>query len=133
MIMSPIACDDNHTFAPTTGRINYYTQSEMIGTEFFAKKTVGMLSSDQNYVWNPSSSVFKHVYGFDDNLLHNLDYSINSGKFNHDGSVKIFRLNHILEFQRKGLLSSDVQPPIYISNLGFSRIYDNFAMSGYIG
>ena len=133
MIMSPIACDDNHIFAPTTGRVNYYTQSEMIGTEFFAKKTMGMLSSDTNYISNPSSSVFLHVYDFDDNLLHNLDYSINSGKFDHDGSVKIFRLNHILEFQRKGLLFPDVQLPMYISNLGFSRIYDNYAMSGYIG
>ncbi len=133
MIMGSVACDDNHTFAPTTGRINYYTQSEMIGTEFFAKNTMGALSSDMNYAYNPSSSVFMYIYGFDHSLLDNLDYSINSGKFNHDESIKIFRRNHILEFQRRGLLSSDVHPQTYISDLGFSRIYDNFAMSGYIG
>lgn len=133
MIMNPSTCDDNHTFAPTTGRTNYYTQSEMTGSEFFAKKTTSVLSSDMNYAFNPSSSIFKHVYDIDYDRLHNLDFSINSGEFDHDGSVKIFRLSHILEFQRKGFLAPNLQPPIYISNMGFSKIYDNFAMSGYIG
>ena len=134
-IMSITACVDNHTFAPIIGRTAYYTQSEISGSEFFGENAVGMISSDFYYSYNPSSSIFEHVYGFDRKRLRNLESSINSGEFYHDGSIKIIRSSNIQEFERRGFISQNILPnvDIYLSNSGFNKIYDNSAMFGYTG
>ena len=134
-IMSITACVDNHTFAPIIGRTAYYTQSELSGSEFFGENAVGVISSDFYYSYNPSSSIFEHIYGFDRKRLHNLELSINSGEFYHDGSVKIIRSSLIQEFERQGFISQNILPnvDIFLSNSGFNKIYDNSAMLGYIG
>lgn len=135
MIMSPAANIDNHMFSPTTGSTYAYTQSEMVASEFFAKNTVGVISSDANYCTNPSSSVFIHAYGINQGHLLCLDDSLISGKFNYDGSVKIVRSIWFHEPMIKGGLSLPVRPDLnnYLSNLGFNSIYVNPTTSGFIG
>jgi len=133
-IMSISACVDNHAFASITGRTLYYSQPEIFGSDFFGKKAKGIISCDK-YSVSPASSVFLLTYDFDSSRLQNLEYSLNRGEFYHDGSIKIIRRNFISDFQKKGYLSSNIQPDInkFLSNSGFNRIYDNPAMTGYIG
>jgi hypothetical protein len=135
MIMSPPANVDNHILSPVTGSTYAYTQSEMVAGEFFAANAMGMLSSDTNYCTNPSSSVFAHVYGIDRGRLLSLDDSLVSGKFDHDGSVKILRSKWLREPLKRGGLSLPVRPDLddYLSNLGFNSIYESSTISGYIG
>ena len=135
MIMSPPANVDNHILSPVTGSTYAYTQSEMVASEFFAANAMGMLSSDTNYCTNPSSSVFAHVYGIDRGRLLSLDDSLVSGKFDHDGSVKILRSKWLREPLKRGGLSLPVRPDLddYLSNLGFNSIYESSTISGYIG
>ena len=135
MIMSTPANIDNHMFSQTTGVTYAYTQSEMVASEFFAKNTVGVISSDANYCTNPSSSVFIHAYGINQGHLLCLDDSLISGKFNYDGSVKIVRSIWFHEPMIKGGLSLPVRPDLnnYLSNLGFNSIYVNPTTSGFIG
>lgn len=75
------------------------------------------------------------MYGFDRKRLRNLESSINSGEFYHDGSIKIIRSSNIQEFERRGFISQNILPnvDIYLSNSGFNKIYDNSAMFGYTG
>jgi len=135
MILSPPANIDNHIFSPLTGSRNAYTQSEMVASEFFALNTVGVIASDGTYCTNPSSSVFTHVYGINRERLHNLDHSLILGEFDHDGSVKILRAKWFREPLIRGGLSLPVRQDLnaYVSDLGFNRIYDNFAVTGYTG
>ncbi len=133
MILSPWGNNDNHTLTPTLGTSNYFTESELIGTDFFAKKTIGIISSDSNYAYNPSSSLFEQVYGINRNRLKNLDPEIGSAEFSRDGSIKILRSRQIEELRRRKLLSSKINPDInnYLTNNGFNKIYDNKVMTGY--
>lgn len=135
MLMSPAGNNDNYTFTPILGKPYYYTQSEMSGSDFFAEKSTGVLSSDRIYATNPSSSVFMHLYNINPQRLYSLDSEINSGEFNHDGSIKIFRWRYIKQYQMKGIYTSNIYPDLrtYISNSGFDKIYDNSVMTGYIG
>jgi len=139
MIMSPPANVDNHIFSPVSGYTYAYTQSEMAASDFFATNTISEISSDFNYCTNPSSSVFVHVYGIDPVRLKSLDPSLVTGKFDHDTSVKILRIKWLKEPVIMWGLKLSVPPAIrhdlnaYVSNFGFSRIYENPAVSGYIG
>jgi hypothetical protein len=135
MIMSTPANVDNHIFSPVTGSTYAYTQSEMVASKFFAKNTIGVISSDANYCTNPSSSVFTHTYGINRERLLRLDDSLVFGEFDHDGSVKILRSKWLQEPLKRGGLSLSVHPDLnnYVSNLGFNRIYESPTMSGYIG
>jgi hypothetical protein len=135
MIMSTSANIDNHICSPVTGSTSAYTQSEMVASDFFAKNTVGVISSDANYCTNPSSSVFSHAYGVDPERLHCLDGSLVFGEFDHDGSVKIVRSKWFHESLMRGGLSLPVRRDLndYLSNLGFNKIYESPTMSGFIG
>lgn len=136
MILTPPANVDNHLFSPVSGYTYAYTQSEMVASDFFAANTIGTISSDFNYCTNPSSSVFVHEYGIDPGRLLSLDLSLVSGKFDHDSSVKILRSRRLKEpVIMWGLKLPIARPDLsdYVSNCGFSRIYDNPAVSGYIG
>jgi hypothetical protein len=132
-IMSVETCEDNHTFAPVTGRTLYYTQSEIAGSDFFGKNTIGTISSDYIYSVCTSSSIFFHLYGFDFSRLNILDYSLNTGEFHHDNSIKIIRNSLISGYMKKGYLSPEIQPDIdkYLSMSGFSKIYASNTMTGY--
>jgi hypothetical protein len=134
--MSPTGNNDSHTLTPSLGTIsNFYTQSEISGSDFFAKNSVGVLSSDFNYAYNPSSSIFENMYGINRERLKMLDLEMSSGEFIHDGSIKILRSRQITNLQRTGEFSSTIRPDIdtYLVNSGFDKIYDNSVMTGYIG
>lgn len=135
MILSTPANTDNHIFSPTTGSTSAYTQSEVSGSEFFAMKSIGSLSSDFHYCTCPSSSVFIHAYTISPERLLTLDDSLVSDKFNHDGSIKILRSKWHRETLKRGSIMLRIRPDLgdYVSNLGFNKIYDNPAMTGYIG
>ena len=135
MIMSTPANIDNHMFSQTTGVTYAYTQSEMVGSDFFAANAIGVISSDGNYCTNPSSSVFSHAYGISPERLHCLDASLVTGEFKHDGSVKIIRSKCLQEPMIRGGLSLSVRSDLnsYVSDLGFNRIYVSSAVSGYTG
>lgn len=128
MLMGPSGHDDNHTFTPTLGTQSYYTESEMVGSDFFAKKTIGVLSVDEYH-----GDIFYYVYS--KNILPSLNSAFNSGEFQHDNSIKIFRLRFISQLQRQGRFSSKIGPDLnsYMSKSGFDKIYDSSAITGYIG
>lgn len=135
MIMSSPANIDNHTFSPVTGSTYAYTQSEMIASGFFALNAIGVLSSDFWYCSFPTSSVFVNVYGIGPERLQTLDYSLISGEFYHDGSIKIIRSKYSQEPLIRREHSLRVLPDLsnYLFNLGFNKIYDNPTTTGYFG
>lgn len=135
MIMSVPANIDNHIFSPVTGSTYAYSQSERVASDFFAQNSVGTLSSDRVYCTNPSSSIFTNVYGMNLSRLFNLDNSLIYGEFDHDGSIKILRSKLLREPLERGGLSLHLRQDmeIYVSRLGFNRIYHNSMVSGYIG
>jgi len=134
-VMSITGCIDNHYFAPVSGSKMYYTQSELTGSDFFGRNAKGIIASDFHHGYNPSSSLFVHIYGFNQTNMYNLDLSLNSGNFTYDESIKIIRQDHVEEFTRKGYLSPIIRddPTIHLSNLGFNKIYGNSEISGYTG
>jgi hypothetical protein len=135
MIMTPSGSPDNHGLVPEKPYWSYYTESEMSGNDFFGYNSIGDIYSDRVHAISPSSSVFEHVYGINRDRLHMLDFNIQSGLFEHDNSIKIFRSKRILEFQRVGVFSPIIQPDLdtYLSNRGFNKIYENPMMTGYNG
>jgi len=134
MILTPAGSPDNHIFTPSKQYWSYYTESEISGSELFAFKSSGMLSSDRDYAVHTSSSIFQHIYGIDSNRLLMLDLEIQSGIFDHDNSIKIFRERRTLEFQRAGVFSPKIQPDLetYLSRCGFNKIYESPTITGYI-
>lgn len=135
MIMSPPANIDNHIFSPVTGFTYAYTQSEIVASDFFAVHAAGAIASDSAYCTNPSSSMFAHVYGIGEERLIELDDSLISGTFDRDGSMKIIRSKWLREPMIMGGLILHVRPDInaHISSLGFNRVYENAAATGYTG
>jgi hypothetical protein len=135
MIMSTPANIDNHVLSPITGSTFAYTQSEVVASDFFAVSVTNELSSDFYYCTNPSSSVFIHAYAIAPERLHTLDNSLVSGEFDHDGSVKIVRSKWHRETLKRGDVALYIRSDMdtYVSNLGFSKIYDSPAMTGYTG
>jgi hypothetical protein len=129
MLMSPYGNNDNRFINPIMGNINFYTQSEITGGDFFTKKTTGLLSADGKF-----DLIFNHVYTVS-NLQNPLEITSNSGKSEKDDSVKIFMSSYFLEHQRKGLFSSKARLDLnsYLSKSGSDKIYDSSAMTGYIG
>lgn len=132
-VMSITGCVDNHYFAPITGSKMYYTQSELTGSVFFGRNAEGIITSDFHHGYNPSSSLFVHIYGFQQKQINNLDLSLNSGNFAYDESIKIIRHEYVEEFARKGFLSPVIPDDLngHLSNLGFYKIYGNSKVSGY--
>jgi hypothetical protein len=134
MIMTPTGSPDNHLIAHSKNYWSYYSDSENAGNDFFAYNSVGDLYSDRNHAIT-TSSVFEQVYGINRDRLHMLDFNIQSGMFEHDNSIKIFRSKRIAEFQRVGVISPKIKPNLdtYMSQNGFNKIYQNPMMTGYIG
>lgn len=134
MIMGAYGNDDNHFLIPNLGRSNFYTQAEITGSKFFADKSTGLISSDITYAYNPSSSVFEHVYGINREKLAILDLKVISNIVSHDDSLKIIRTRYISDIQTKSEFPSNTQPDdyIYIFNSNFNKIYENPTVFGYI-
>lgn len=134
MILTPTASPDCHILSSSKQYWSYYTDSEMSGNDFFGYKSIGDLSSDRDHSYS-TSSIFEHVYGFKRDKLHMIDISIQSGFFEHDNSIKIFRLKRISEFQRVGVFSPNIIPDLdtYMSRSGFNKIYESTTMTGYTG
>ena len=124
---------DCNEITPSSVNTLYYTQSEMIGSEFIGNKAVGLISSDVTYCVNPSSSVFMNVHNIDKRRLQMLDLSYFTGEFEHDGSIKVIRAAYLNEIRTKSLLSDYISPDesVYLSSLGFDKIYDNSAITAY--
>ncbi len=124
---------DCNTITPSSVNTLYYSQSEMIGSEFIGNKAVSVISSDITYCVNPSSSVFMNVYNINKERLQMLDLSYFTGEFARDGSIKVIRAAYLNEIQLKGLLSNYISPDAstYLSSSGFDKIYDNHAITAY--
>ncbi|QYZ79863.1 hypothetical protein E2N92_10730 [Methanofollis formosanus] len=124
---------DNNELTPVSATSLYYTQSEMAGSDFVGARSIGLISSDVTYCVNPSSSVYMNLYNINGERLQMLDISYFTGRFRHDGSVKVVRNLYLDEIQRKSLLSNSIFPDvdIYLSNLDFYKIYDNSAITVY--
>lgn len=122
---------DYNAFTPNSTEKLYYTDSEMLGSSFVNEKLIGPISSDLTYCINPSSSIFMHVHQVDPERLTLLEMSFYTGIFNHDKSSKVIRAGYIEELQRKKILSSYILPDInvYLSNMGFNKVYDNSALT----
>lgn len=134
MLMGSYGNDDNHFLIPNLGKSNYYTQSELVGSDFFANKSTGLILSDINYAYNPSSSLFEHIYGINRERLAILDYEVTSNILSHDNALKILRTRSIIEFKMKSDFPSNTQPDdyIYMFNSNFNKIYENPTIYGYI-
>ena len=130
MLMGPGGNNDNYTFTPTSQESIFYTQSEMTGSDFVAKKSIGGISSDDF-----EANIILDGYHINEERWVPLKTALNSGIFNHDGSVKIFRSRFIVQSQRMGQFSPKIGPDLnfYMSKSGFDKIYDNTAMTSYIG
>ncbi len=124
---------DCNAITPSSVNTLYYSQSEMIGSEFIGNKAAGVISSDITYCVNPSSSVFMNVYNINEERLQMLDLSYFTGEFAHDGSIKIIRAAYLNEIRTKGLLSNYISPDAntYMSSSGFDKIYDSSAVTAY--
>jgi len=135
LIMSPSANIDNRMFSPIIGSTCAYTQSETVASEFFAVSAVNKISSDFYYCTCPSSSIFRHVYGINSEQLLTLDDSLIMSRYNHDGSIKILRSRWYQESLKNGGFRFRIRPDLntFISNSGFSKIYNNSAVTGYTG
>ena len=118
---------DNFSFPPESKGKIYHTHSELSSYDFFVNKSAGTLSID-GYMF----PVFRHYYNW--NNYQRIDLAYISGEFNHDGTTKVLRHGVIHNFQRKGLLSPNIQTDLYhyMSDLGFSKIYENPSVVGYV-
>jgi len=135
LIVSPNGgSPDINIFSPSDHYWPYYTDSEMIASDYFASKTVGAITTDREYGVEPGSSVFLNHFNIDVYRLQMIDFPLNSGKFEHDRSIKIIRTRLVSEFQRQKILSSSIKPniDIYLSNNGFDKIYNSQLVLGYL-
>jgi hypothetical protein len=127
MITSAMGNHDNFSFPPSDKLKIYHTHSELTGYDFFVNKSTQTLCID-----GFSFPVFKQYYNW--NNYQRIDLAYTSGDFNHDGTTKLLRRDIVLNFQRMGVLSPNIRADIYqyMSDLGFSKIYGNFGLTGYV-
>jgi len=124
MLMSPYGNVDNNSFHPTTGTSNYYSQSEIVGSDFFMQKSTGQISTDPFH----SNTYFIDEYGNVQKRVLTFKTELNSGSFNNDETMKILRSNYFSQTaQRQKNFNS------YALNPDVNRIYDNSAIIGYSG
>ena len=84
MITSEMGNHDNFSFPPQ-GKVKIYqTHSGLAGYDFFVNKATEKLSID-----GFSIPVFKHYYNWKN--YQRLDLAYTTGKFNHDGTIKLIR------------------------------------------
>jgi hypothetical protein len=134
-VISPVADIDNPVIFPNSGIRYAFTMSEIEGAGFISVYSGNItLSSDSDFLVNPSSSVFINYYEVNPDRLISLDEELMLGNYSSDGSVKIvrdvinekplrlngqvYKLNYSLD-QR--LLSSDL-----------SKVYSNGGMNAYV-
>ena len=127
MITSAMGNHDNFSFPPNEKGKIYHTHSELSSYDFFVTKSTGTLSID-GYMF----PVFRYYYNW--NNYQRIDLAYTSGEFNHDGTTKVLRHGVIHRFERMGILSPNIQTDIYcyMSDLGFSKIYENPSVVGYV-
>lgn len=133
-VMDYYGNNDNHFLIPNKGISNFYTEAEMVGSNFFAEKSTGMILSDINYAYNPSSSLFEHFYGINRDRLAVLDFEMQSGKLPYEDSIKILRLRYLSDYQRIVGQSFNNKPCIYtiLFSKNYNKIYENPSIVGYI-
>lgn len=132
MLMSPYGNVDNNTFYPTTDNSNYYLQSELAGSNFFSQNSMGSIYTD---------AFHSHTYFIDDSgniqkRIRLLETELKTGDFNRDGSTTVIRTRFISSATKdKGFFEKTIVPNVdnYLLNSGLDKIYENSAMTGYIG
>jgi len=133
LIMSPVANIDNHLFFPNSGYRRAFTESEIIGASFFTRNSIDKISSDFLYISCKSSSIFANYYNVSYDRIISLDNSLYNENFTRDGSIKIIR-REIVERSfclARGIYRLDYDPNILLTNSGFNKIYDSFAITAY--
>lgn len=127
MITCSMGNHDNFSFPPKDKAKIYHTHSELAGYDFFVDRSAHPLRID-----GFSFPVFEHYYKWSN--YRRIDLAYTSGEFNHDGTVKLLRHGTVLNFQRMEVLSPDIHTDIYhyVSDLGFSRVYDSSGLIGYV-
>ena len=136
LILSPAANIDNHFFTPNTGIRSEFTESEIIGASFFARNSIDTISSDYYYIRNPSNlSIYANKYYVGHHGIFSLSDSLYSGNFKRDGSIKIIRREIVdrpfLLSGSWGIYRLDYDPNIVLTNSGFNKIYDSYAITAY--
>nr|WP_321352419.1 hypothetical protein [uncultured Methanoregula sp.] len=131
MLMSPYGNVDNNTFYPNTNNQNFYLQSEITGSNFFSQNSIGFISTD---IFN-SHTYFIDETGNIQNRIQSLETELNTGNFN-QGGITVIRTRFLsTATKKKGFLAKTIIPnvDIYLSNLGFNKIYENSGITGYSG
>jgi hypothetical protein len=134
MLMGANGNDDNHFLIPDSDLVSseYYTQAELTGSSFFAHAATGAIISDEDYAYNPSSSIFENVYGIPPERLGNLDSVKTTDRSIQKNSLIIFRNRYILGLQNKRV-PSQLNLFSSISQSRYDKIYENPALAGYRG
>lgn len=132
-IMSAHGNTDNHLLSPNMGERAALTESELIGASFFARNSIGKISSDLYYITNPNN-IFANYYNVSHDRLLSLDDSLSSGNYKRDGSIKIIRREIVDRpfIIARGYYRIDYDPNIVLTNSGFNKIYDSYAITAYI-
>jgi len=132
-IMSPVANIDNFFLSPNTVVRYAFTESEMIGASFFARNSIGKISSDFDYCTTQSSSIFANYYDVSYDRILSLDDCLFSGKFIQDGAIKIIRREIVDRPFRlaQGYYRLNYDPNTVLTNSGFNRIYDSYSITAY--
>lgn len=132
LIMSPATNIDNHFLSPNSGVRYAFTESEMSGASFFARNSIGKMSSDFLYI-SCRINIFANYYNVSYDRILSLDNSLYSGNFKRDGSINIIR-REIVERPFSlagGIYRLDYDPNIVLTNSGFNKIYDSYAITAY--
>jgi hypothetical protein len=132
MVMGANGNDDNHFLIPKSTLVTseYYTEAELTGSNFFAASSSGKIFSDEDYAYNPSSSIFENVYGIPPGRLGILNFAGLSSPSVQENSIFIIRYRYISGIQNKRMPS---QPDLYsyISDSQYNKIYENSALTGF--
>lgn len=134
-IISPAANIDNPLIFPNSGIRYAFTEAELRAASFSTTSTVDVvISSDSDFMVNPSSSVLINYYVTNPDLVTSLDESLMTGNFSSDGSLQIIRtVIYDKPLRLEGevyRLNYDLNGRLLASDL--SRVYSNGGAESYV-
>ena len=132
MITSTLANMDNHIFSPNLGVTYGFKDSEMDAASFFSQQNVS-ISSDFDYAYNPSSSIFVNYYNLPLYKVKPFDQELYNGKFYKNDSIIIIRqqiVNNPFRLEA-GIYKLNYDPNTVLSQ-NFDKIYDSKTVTAYI-
>jgi hypothetical protein len=133
-ISNNVASIDNHFFSPNSGIRLAFIESEIQAASFANQKSTATIASDFDYSANPSSTIFFNKFAVPMDRLLALDQAFLSRTYDHDESLKIIRMSIVgPPFRlRNGIIRLNYDPNDWLSNMKFSRIYDNQMVKMYV-